>query len=234
MAQHFSKTNFLQSGTPLVVGAVSSAEMLRQLVATPPTTADCDYLELRLDLIGLTPSEAAALAGQLPLPLLITARHPEEGGQGHLTTAQRLELLEAVLPHATLVDIELRSAPEMLSFMRKAQAQKVGVIGSYHDFDTTPTVETMLGAAEFAYQCRVDVVKLATKLNGPEDLTRLMQVLNQEKRLSLSIMGMGELGRISRLTLAKCGSVLNYGYLGESNAPGQWPARRLKELLGEL
>jgi len=234
MAQHFSKTNFLKSGTPLVVGAVSSAEMLRQLVSSPPTTADCDYLELRLDLIALPLSEVSALAAQLSLPLLITARHPDEGGQGHLTLTQRLELLEAVLPHATLVDIELRSAPEMLSFMRKAQAQKVGLIGSFHDFLSTPSVEAMLGAIEFGYQCRVDVVKLATKLNGGEDLGRLLQVLTQEKRLSLSVMGMGELGRISRLTLAKCGSVLNYGYLGESNAPGQWPARRLKELLGEL
>jgi 3-dehydroquinate dehydratase-1 len=34
--------------------------------------------------------------------------------------------------------------------------------------------------------------------------------------------------------LAKCGSVLNYAHLGESNAPGQWPARQLKELLREL
>jgi 3-dehydroquinate dehydratase-1 len=47
-------------------------------------------------------------------------------------------------------------------------------------------------------------------------------------------MGMGPWGRISRLVLAKCGSLLNYGYIGKSNAPGQWPAARLKELLAEL
>ena len=47
-------------------------------------------------------------------------------------------------------------------------------------------------------------------------------------------MGMGPWGRVSRLVLAKCGSLLNYGYIGESNAPGQWPAARLKEMLSEL
>jgi 3-dehydroquinate dehydratase-1 len=47
-------------------------------------------------------------------------------------------------------------------------------------------------------------------------------------------MGMGGLGRVSRLTLAKLGSLLNYGFLGEANAPGQWPARQLKDLLNDL
>jgi 3-dehydroquinate dehydratase-1 len=36
------------------------------------------------------------------------------------------------------------------------------------------------------------------------------------------------------LVLAKCGSLLNYGYLGEANAPGQWPAARLKAILADL
>ena len=44
-------------------------------------------------------------------------------------------------------------------------------------------------------------------------------------------MGMGEFGRVSRLALAKAGSVLNYGYLDEPNAPGQWEARELRQLL---
>ena len=47
-------------------------------------------------------------------------------------------------------------------------------------------------------------------------------------------MGMGPWGRVSRLVLAKCGSLLNYGYIGTSNAPGQWPAHELKHLLNQL
>ena len=45
-------------------------------------------------------------------------------------------------------------------------------------------------------------------------------------------MGMGPLAPASRLLAAQCGSLLNYGYLGTgSTAPGQWPARLLKEAL---
>ena len=34
-------------------------------------------------------------------------------------------------------------------------------------------------------------------------------------------MGIGKLGAISRLLLARCGSVLNYASLGQANVEGQ-------------
>lgn len=78
-------------------------------------------------------------------------------------------------------------------------------------------------------------VKVATYLQGPEDLARLVRFAGRERRTRVCVMGMGVLGPVSRLVLAKCGSVLNYGYLGAAgNAPGQWPARRLKAVLAEL
>jgi 3-dehydroquinate dehydratase-1 len=47
-------------------------------------------------------------------------------------------------------------------------------------------------------------------------------------------MGMGPLGRLSRLVLAQAGSCLNYGYLRAANAPGQWSAKELSDLLAKL
>ncbi len=47
-------------------------------------------------------------------------------------------------------------------------------------------------------------------------------------------MGMGPLGKLSRLVLAKAGSCLNYGYLRVANAPGQWEAAELGALLGRI
>ena len=48
-------------------------------------------------------------------------------------------------------------------------------------------------------------------------------------------MGMGPLGKVSRLVLAAAGSRLNYGYLDKPQVPGQWPAlelvRRIEEVL---
>ena len=79
------------------------------------------------------------------------------------------------------------------------------------------------------------VVQVATFLQGAEDLATLVRFAGKERRVRVSVMGMGALGPVSRLALAKCGSVLNYGFLGANgNAPGQWPARRLKAVLAEL
>jgi 3-dehydroquinate dehydratase-1 len=77
-------------------------------------------------------------------------------------------------------------------------------------------------------------VKIATYLNTQDDLIRLMKLAASTHRLRLSVMGMGPLGRVSRLVLAKAGSLLYYGFIVTSKAPGQWPVARLKELLTEL
>jgi len=47
------------------------------------------------------------------------------------------------------------------------------------------------------------------------------------------VMGMGDFGKISRLTLGKSGSVLNYGYLDKPQIAGQWAVALLKERLRE-
>lgn len=234
MAQLVSSKNLLHSRDPLVVGAVSSAASLHALPHDTSLRDECDVLELRLDSISLSAAEIRTLASQLPLPLLITARHPDEGGDRHLSLADRTSLLEAHLDVAALMDVELRSALDLQTVIAKAKSKGVGVIGSFHDFNATPGEEVLRGAVDFGLQFKLDAVKIATALQSPDDLARLLHLLTTEKRIPLSVMGMGSLGRASRLVLARCGSILNYGYLGESNAPGQWPARRLKELLKEL
>lgn len=234
MAQLVSSKNLLHSTHPLVVGAVSRPETLGSLAGMADLPGECDVLELRLDSLALPSPDVHAQAASLGMPLLITARHPAEGGHGNLSAADRAALLESHLDIAALMDVELQSAMDLQPLIAKARNRGVGVIGSYHDFLATPGDDVLRGAVDFGLQFKLDAVKIATTLQKPEDLARLIHLLGSEKRIPLSVMGMGGLGRVSRLTLARCGSLLNYGYLGESNAPGQWPARRLKELLKEV
>jgi 3-dehydroquinate dehydratase-1 len=58
--------------------------------------------------------------------------------------------------------------------------------------------------------------------------------LSKPGKLPLSVMGMGAYGKVSRLLLARAGSVLNYGYLDEPQVSGQWEATLLKQRLAEL
>lgn len=236
MPQLLSSKNLLLSTRPLTVGVVSQPEALTALLAQTQNdrATSCDLLELRLDLLKLDPGELRKVIPVLGLPVLLTARHPAEGGQGTEAAAGRRALLEPLLDLAALIDIELRSVMELRDLLPRARSLGVGVIGSFHDFQATPGDEILQGAMDMAQTTGCDAVKLATYLNGPDDLIRLMRIVSGHRRLPMSIMGMGPLGRVSRLTLAKLGSLLNYGYLGESNAPGQWPAALLKDLLAEL
>ncbi len=236
MAQLISSKNLLLSTRPLTVGVISQPEALESTLAASAEVraATCDLFELRLDLLKLDTADLRKAIPALDLPVLLTARHPAEGGQGTEDPAGRRALLEPLLDLATLIDIELRSVMEMRSLLTAARARGVSVVGSFHDFQATPGDEVLSGAIEMAQTTGLDAVKFATYLNGPEDLIRLMKLVSGHRRLPMSVMGMGALGRLSRLTLAKLGSLLNYGFIGDSNAPGQWPAPRLKELLSEL
>ncbi len=236
MAQLVTSSNLLSSARPLTVGVIPDAATLSLWgrMDAAAREAACDLIELRLDTLQLPEGELrAALTGNTT-PVLLTARHPAEGGQGPADAAGRMALIEPLLDLASLIDIELRSAQEMRSLVQKAQGRGVRVVGSFHDFQATPGDEVLQGAIGFAQPAGLDAVKIATFLNSTEDLLRLIRLAAAPQRLRLSCMGMGPLGRVSRLVLAKCGSLLNYGYLGEANAPGQWPAARLKAILAEL
>lgn len=236
MPQLLSSSDLLLSSRPLAVGVIPDQATLQLWagMSTAQREASCDVIELRLDTLKTPPEDLrAALAGN-QTPVLLTARHPAEGGQGTPEAAGRIALLEPLLDLAALVDIELRSAMEMRPLVQKAQGKGIRVMGSFHDFQTTPGEEVLRGAINFAQPAGLDAVKIATFMNNSADLTRLITLTSEVHRLRLSSMGMGPLGRVSRLVLAKCGSLLNYGYLGGSNAPGQWPVARLKELLAEL
>ena len=236
MAQLVSSKNLLFSTKPLAVGVVADAAALEHFTSLDAAARAnlCDVAELRLDQLQIPAAELRAKLAGNTLPLLLTARHPAEGGQAPEDPAARAAMIEPLLDLATLIDLELRSAAQMQGTVQKARAAGVPVVGSFHDFQATPADEVLRGAVNFAQQAGLDAVKIATYLNTQDDLARLMKLAGETHRLRLSAMGMGPWGRVSRLVLAKCGSLLNYGFIGASNAPGQWPVARLKELLAEL
>jgi 3-dehydroquinate dehydratase-1 len=236
MPQLLSSKNLLLSTRPLTVGVLADEAALRRFVAMTPQErqSTCDVAEVRLDQLPFSSDELRGLLEGWDTPILLTARHPLEGGFAPTDPVQRMAMIEPLLDRAALLDLEIRSAAEMQPLIQKARAQGVPVIGSFHDFHTTPPDGVLEGALGFAQTAGLDAAKFATFVNSHDDLVRLINLTSGQHRLRLAVMGMGPWGRVSRLVLAKCGSLLNYGYVGESNAPGQWPAARLKALLSEI
>ena len=222
-----------------MVAAVWSDATLRAARALEPGSGAPDVVELRVD--GFSPDPARldaleALAADAARPLIVTVRHPAEGGLDvALDPRTRRALYERFLPAAAWIDVEVRSLRTLEGVAAQARERGVRLIASFHDFEGTPGVRRLRALAERALAGGADVFKVATTTRAPGDLARLLDLLGQETRLPLAVMGMGPLGKVSRLALGAAGSVFSYGYLGgESQVPGQWPAARLRERLDEL
>lgn len=211
-------------GTIRVVGSIAAAE-------TEIAPESCDIIENRLDLCG----EPSASYGSPALPMLVTARRPEEGGNGNLSAAAREALLRNALPHAACVDIEVASIGEMGGLIRDLHAAGIPWIASFHDFGKLPDDFVLNRALTTAKNAGAAMFKAAAMLHSPEDMARLARFQLQDHGIAVATMGMGTLAAVSRLLCAQCGSVLNYGYLGKTpTAPGQWSAAELKRAIASL
>ena len=226
------KNRFLTPPPSTVVGTIHSQEGLRQALKLTP--AAVDLLEIRVDAFADATNQLLNSLSKLTIPLILTVRHPLEGAIHPLTTSRRRELFHQFLPFAALIDVELRSAKNFAPLIQIARTQGVQVIFSHHDFQQTPTRKRLQELAGIAHHLGGDLLKVATTTCTPSDLATLLAFLAEEKRLPLSVMGMGLFGKISRLLLAKAGSRLNYGFLDKAQVPGQWPATLLKTRLSEL
>lgn len=216
----------------LVAGVVHSDHSLRSALRLP--SGAVDLLEIRVDAFAGREETLLAKLPKLKLPLIVTVRHPDEGGIQSLSTARRRELFRKFLPHAEFIDVELRSAKALADVIALARIADVKIIISHHDFQGTPSVAKLRALAAAARKAGASVFKVATTTATAANVATLLTFQSSHKGLPLSVMGMGGFGKISRLLFAQAGSVVNYGYLGEAQVNGQWPAVVLKKRLQEL
>jgi 3-dehydroquinate dehydratase I len=211
---------------PRLVGVIRSQDDLRFAIRmrNPP-----DLFELRLDhLVGIV-KELENKLSMLPAPLIITARHPREGGANNLSIKQRHELLARFLPRARYVDVELRSAKALRSLLEIACQRNVRRIISFHNFRSTPSRRSLRARARAAKSCGADIFKVATRTDTPAQLAQLLDfIANKNVDLAVSAMGIGKLGGKSRRELMRRGSVLNYAHLGRARIAGQPSLRDIR------
>jgi 3-dehydroquinate dehydratase-1 len=226
------KTSSVLHAEPKVVGAVHSPGALRRALKIRP--GEVDSLEIRVDAFAGDPAAVIRVLPRLRVPLIITVRHPAEGGAHGLSSRQRRDLFAQFLPFAALIDIELRSLENLASTVAEARRAGVKLIASTHFFHRTPSAAELQNSIRRAQAAGADIAKLAALAATPAALARLLALFSRQQPLPLSVMGMGRFGKISRLLFAQAGSFLNYGYLDQPNASGQWEAIVLKKRILEL
>ncbi|MCI8550815.1 MAG: type I 3-dehydroquinate dehydratase [Lachnospiraceae bacterium] len=136
-----------------------------------------------------------------------------------------------------------KSAPDILktsplkSLISLAHEKGCHVILSNHDFHKTPKQDELLYRLSLMDAMGADMAKLAVMPRCENDVLSLLAVTRKAAdslRCPVITMSMGKLGAVSRISGKLTGSCLTFGTAGEASAPGQLPARILKQILETL
>ena len=193
-----------------------------------------DIVEIRLDHMPeesdwLEKCQVIETAG---VPVLLTIRHANEGGNWNKPERERFALLEQALENLSAVDVELGS--EIAADIAKVGKRRGKVcVLSFHDFEKTPPLEKLESIVKEA-QAIGSVAKVSTMAKGTADIETLRALLAKEWEVPLCVIAMGASWAETRVTFPTLGSCMTYGYLDTSAAPGQLHAEELVKRLRAL
>jgi len=159
----------------------------------------------------------------------VATYRPAEG----LDESARMEaLILAIESGASFVDIEVEADDSFKAGIKKAAAGKEClVIVSYHDFNKTPVMRELEQVLNWCFESGADIAKISCRVNSIEDNARLLSLYSLNKKV-ISI-GMGELGKITRIAAPLLGAPFTYASIDKSRktAPGQIDAAQLRNII---
>ena len=215
------------------------ADRLGKADLTRAEKTGADLVELRLD--TLKKRDASALIKTLSwfrktsnTALLLTIRSKKEGGRYAVKDDERLRLFTELTPYVDGIDIELSSKKIIKEVVRIARRNKKTVVVSFHDFKATPGASALAATVKRAREAGGQIVKVAAYAKGAEELRRLSALLIAEKKAEkdMIVIAMGSGGsKMSRVFFPLMGSLITYGSLTSSTAPGQMSVRDIKKEL---
>jgi 3-dehydroquinate dehydratase type I len=199
------------------VGDISQIEEATRLGA--------DLIELRLDLIERDPGTIFPLLPE-KVRTVVTCR------PGAFGDRQRSEyLMASVELGASYIDIEVESSDRYASpIVSHALGKGAEVIVSFHDFRGTPARAELRRIMEQCADRGGEIVKIATQVVSRDDIFNLLSLYDIPGRKV--VIGMGPLGRITRVMAPYLGSEFTFASIGGGGetAPGQLSLEQLKEI----
>jgi len=183
--------------------------------------------EIRIDRAGLNLDEVVRLFDRYGWKLIATCR------PGNVPEPERMELLlSAIEAGAWMVDIELGSPKRTMDrILAGARSAGCRVIVSHHDYKKTPPREKLLEIVDRCFLNGADIAKVACTVVEPRDNGRIIGIIDDVR--PVIAIGMGEMGRITRVASVLSGSPFTYASQrkGDESAPGQFDAREARLLV---
>ena len=195
--------------------------------------AVADLIEWRVDYLRdfdfNEPAGLSALLADKPLPVIVTCRAVDEGGQQQINEAARLRLLAASLARgADYCDLEAAHYDEAAA----AQLDPSRLILSYHNFTETPA--DLMAVYDRLTRLPAAIHKVAVRANDISDSLAALRLLDRAlaERRTLVVIAMQEAGMMTRVLGPSRGSFLTFGSLarGHESALGQVTCEELRHL----
>lgn len=204
--------------------SISKSENISEALKLTP-----DLMEIRYDLIRKKSSFLDSSINS-KTKQIATCR------PGEYSEKERFEILkEAIKSGAAYVDVEVDSRPDYLSdIMILARKYSCQLIISYHNFTETPSFEDLKDILKSCYSLGADIAKIACFVNKKTDAARLLSLYAEEGRKV--ILGMGEMGRITRIAALKLGAEFTFVAPSEDSitAPGQLSYKEFVTLSNQI
>ena len=187
-------------------------EYVRFLAATRSGAA----VEVRLDACDFDEDDVRDLFSTEKQAQLIATFHISLPSQ--VEEAARM-LAAAVLAGADYVDIPIDFPEASRTWLRNLALNRgCRVIVSYHNYNSTDTLQRLLAVAEQARQEGADIIKIVTTARSAEDAATVLSLYDHFEPERLLAFAMGEAGRASRFEAFEKGAPFLFVAPTRSNA----------------
>jgi 3-dehydroquinate dehydratase/shikimate dehydrogenase len=191
------------------------------------------FLEFRLDYLNNPCKGAEAIPQFLEkypdCILLATCRRHQNHGKFNGSIEEQLALLDlAVRNGAHAIDIEIETAEVAQDRLSQLRGRTY-VIVSYHNFEATPPMDTVVNRV---LKVQADAYKIVTTARKPSDNVRVLAAAKALPKHRMIVLAMGELGFPTRVLSPVFGGVYTYAapMYSEGTAAGQVSSRYLRHL----
>jgi len=108
------------------------------------------------------------------------------------------------------------------------------VILSYHNYERCPSKKHLLNIVKRCFDDNADIAKVVCKVNSLQDNLNIMALYDTDK--PIIALGMGKLGRITRIAASFLGAPFTYAYPKgrRRTAEGQFTVDKMEEIINQI
>jgi len=210
---------------------------------------NAQFIEFRLDyfekIMEINSSKLSKLVKTVPVPVILTLKEVNEENHLKIPEKKRNELIvRCIEAGPSFIDIETHFEEEIIKKLHSiAMKNGVGVIYSYHDFNSTPSEQEIMNlVSKFLKKCPGlensslnrskprSVLKMVFFANSFQDNSTVLNVCQElfKKRINFICFNMGKKGLFSRIFSITKGALFSFARLEETHqtGSGQIPINR--------